>query len=383
MPTTATSPSHSYSAPNVASTSPPSQNSTPGVITVEHDTTQSNSIDDNSEETPVTELPPHVNMAEPAFSWGLLSSEEFTQSLNSAYSEAIHWKPNYFKIPYGNVGKAFTSELAKLYEAYGLGSAMEPIALKAATLMPILPARNSKATDHITCLKRRLQSWKNGDLDDLVREGLTIQQRIPAFSTAKHHERLARSFANLMFQGKTKAAIRLLSDCDKGGVLGLNDEVDTGCGPKKVRDILTDKHLPYRPASPDAILNDEIPELHNVVFDSLDSSRIKSAALRTSGAAGPSGLDALAWRRLCTSHKAASNELCSALALVAKRLCTTLIDPQGIAPLTACRLIALDKNPGVRPIGIGDTARRIIAKATLSVIRVDVQEAAGSMQLSA
>ena len=386
MPTTATSPP-SYSAPNIASTSPPSQNSTPEVITVEHDTTQSNSIDDNSEESPVTELPPCVSMAKPAFSWGLLSSEEFTQSLNSAYSEAIHWKPNYFKIPYGNVGKAFTSELAKLYEAYGLSSAMEPIALKAATLMPILllqkPARNSKATDHSTCLKRPLQSWKNGDLDDLVREGLTIQQRIPAFSTAKHHERLARSFANLMFQGKTKAAIRLLSDCDKGGVLGLNDEVDTGCGPKKVRDILTDKHPPYRPASPDAILNDEIPELHNVVFDSLDSKRIKSAALRTSGAAGPSGLDALAWRRLCTSHKAASNELCNALALVAKRLCTTLIDPQGIAPLTACRLIALDKNPGVRPIDIGDTARRIIAKATLSVIRVDVQEAAGSMQLCA
>ena len=116
------------------------------------------------------------------------------------------------------------------------------------------------------------------------------------------------------------------------------------------------------------------------MFDSLDSKRIKSADLRTSGAAGPSGLDALAWRRLCTSHKTASNELCNALALVAKCLCTTHIDPQSIAPLTACRLIALDKNPGVRPIGIGDTTWRVIAKATLSVIRVDVQEAAGSMQ---
>ena len=99
-----------------------------------------------------------------------------------------------------------------------------------------------------------------------------------------------------------------------------------------MRDILTDKHPPYQPASLDAILNDEIPELHNVVVDSLDYKRIKCAALRTSGAAGPSGLDALAWRRLCTSHKAASNELCNALTLVAKHLCTTLIDPKALLP---------------------------------------------------
>ena len=45
--------------------------------------------------------------------------------------------------------------------------------------------------------------------------------------------------------------------------------------------------------------------------------------------------------------------------------------------------IALNKNPGVRPISIGDTARRIIAKAILNIIRQDVQEAAGSVQLCA
>ncbi len=49
----------------------------------------------------------------------------------------------------------------------------------------------------------------------------------------------------------------------------------------------------------------------------------------------------------------------------------------------ASRLIALDKNPGVRPIGIGDTARRIIAKAILTITRGDVQDAAGSLQLCA
>ena len=59
------------------------------------------------------------------------------------------------------------------------------------------------------------------------------------------------------------------------------------------------------------------------------------------------------------------------------------VDPSCISPLLASRFIALDKNPGVRPIGIGETSRRIITKAVLTVTRGDVQDAAGSVQLCA
>ena len=69
------------------------------------------------------------------------------------------------------------------------------------------------------------------------------------------------------------------------------------------------------------------------------------------------------------------------MALLARRLSTTYIDPECTSPLLACRLIALDKNPGVRPIGIGDTARRIIAKAVLHIVKTDVQDACGCVQL--
>ena len=104
--------------------------------------------------------------------------------------------------------------------------------------------------------------------------------------------------------------------------------------------------------------------IHPVVFDRIDAHLIliHTTALRTSGAAGPSGLDAHAWRRLCTAFKGASNSLCQSLAAVARRPCHSLVDPQGLAPLLACRLIALDKCPGVHPIGIGETVRRIIIR---------------------
>jgi len=48
-----------------------------------------------------------------------------------------------------------------------------------------------------------------------------------------------------------------------------------------------------------------------------------------------------------------------------------------------CRLISLDKKPRVRPNGIGDVSRKIIAKAILYVIRTDIQLAAGALQACA
>ncbi len=41
------------------------------------------------------------------------------------------------------------------------------------------------------------------------------------------------------------------------------------------------------------------------------------------------------------------------------------------------RLIALDKNPGVRPIGIGELWRRLFAKCLLAVAGKDVTDECG------
>ena len=59
------------------------------------------------------------------------------------------------------------------------------------------------------------------------------------------------------------------------------------------------------------------------------------------------------------------------------------LDPKGLSPFLACSLIALNKNPGTRLIGICETSRSIIAKAVLSVSRQDIQQAAGTFQLCA
>ena len=86
---------------------------------------------------------------------------------------------------------------------------------------------------------------------------------------------------------------------------------------------------------------------------------------------------------MCYDYKYASSDLCQALADVTKRLCSEFVDPVSLAPLLGSRLIALDKDPGVRPIGVGDVARRIISKTLLTILKDDILDAAGTQQLCA
>ena len=49
----------------------------------------------------------------------------------------------------------------------------------------------------------------------------------------------------------------------------------------------------------------------------------------------------------------------------------------------ACRLVALDKQPGVRPVGIGEIFRRLIAKCVLAAVGHQAMEACGNLKFGA
>ena len=109
-------------------------------------------------------------------------------------------------------------------------------------------------------------------------------------------------------------------------------------------------------AVPESLLpsnNADVPSYDPILFDHLTGDLIKLAAFHPQGATGPSGVDAYSCHRLCSSFGRASISLCNSLAAVARCLCTQEIDPKELMAFAACRLILLDKKPGVRPIGIG------------------------------
>jgi len=325
-------------------------------------------------------------MPEPSFVWGEVDGDSFFHSVTCCYDEVIHWRKILFRIPSGKSGRAFVSELCRLFRAYATGSALECVAMKAIMIMPILllqrPHHRSRNDDNIAHLSRRLNLWNNGDIESLVSEGRVLQS-VLCSSKPSHvaqsslTDKIARKFSNLMMCGRVKDALRLLSEDNRGGPLSMNSSV---------MDALLTKHPKKRAPVPCTLVGDpsiSVPLPHPIIFDQLDAICIRRAVLRTNGAAGPSGLDAAAWRRICTSFQRASSDLCDALSAVARRLCTTFVDPAGLSAFVSCRLIALDKCPGVRPIGVGETVQRIIAKAVLSVLKEDIREAAGSLQLCA
>ena len=99
--------------------------------------------------------------------------------------------------------------------------------MKAAIVLPNLllqkPRKRSKIKEHTQCLERRLRSWSSGKLEELLKEGRALQQGLPKHQSAQANSTLARSFSNLKFSGKCRAALDLLSNAQKGGVLLLHD----------------------------------------------------------------------------------------------------------------------------------------------------------------
>lgn len=98
------------------------------------------------------------------------------------------------------------------------------------------------------------------------------------------------------------------------------------------------------------------------------------SALWTRGSSGLSGLDADGWREILVSKnfRNAGQNLRCASAIFAQKLSTVETEVKAenrrytnLEAYITCQLIPLDKNPGVRPIGIGKVLQRIAGKVIL------------------
>ena len=111
---------------------------------------------------------------------------------------------------------------------------------------------------------------------------------------------------------------------------------------------------------------------------------IRKAARKTRGRSSPSGLDADGWKRILFSKDfgESSSGLCHTLAKVTKKLCSEELSAT-LEGFLACQLIPLNKNSGLRPIGVGEVLRRIIGKVVVPAVPNDIISSVGSPQVCA
>ena len=107
-------------------------------------------------------------------------------------------------------------------------------------------------------------------------------------------------------------------------------------------------------ASQDILLNGPLQNLHPVKSQSIDEERIRKAAIRTKGGSSPAGMDSDGWRRILASNNfgTSSSGLRKTSANVVQKLCTDLVESHTIEAFLSCRLISLEKNPELRPMGM-------------------------------
>ena len=133
------------------------------------------------------------------------------------------------------------------------------------------------------------------------------------------------------------------------------------------------------------MLTDSPETIHPIKLESIDVEKTQKAAVKTQGRSGLSGMDADGWKRTLTSKQfgKSSIDLCKAFAEVIEKICSIENQSASLEAFLACQLIPLDKNPGLRSIGIGEVLRRIAGKGVVTHFRTEIVISVGSLQVCA
>ena len=189
----------------------------------------------------------NVNEEYTNIKWGERNLREVSKKIQDAYERHVFWKKNLFMLPTGAATKKCITETTKLMNGWTDNSPLKGIAFTVMHVIPSLllqkPSKTSKAKDHLKALERRIDLWINGNIDEHLFEGETIQSRLHYNNTRKSIGKLSKKITLLMEKGNVNGALKLLTSNISNGMLPLDD---------KTLSLLKQKH----PASCE--LNEEV-----------------------------------------------------------------------------------------------------------------------------
>ena len=163
--------------------------------------------------------------------------------------------------------------------------------------------------------KKGLNQGKDGQIEKLLVEGKTIQER-PFKDNAKNQssDRKATLFSRFMEDWKVNKTLKLPQSLNKRGILPPIEETF---------EVILEKYPKASEASNEILIEEEVQNVHPVIYDSIDSEMVRDAIKKTRDSAGPFGLDADGWRRILMSRNfgTSGEDLREAIADMTKRLC--------------------------------------------------------------
>jgi hypothetical protein len=231
-----------------------------------------------------------------------------------------------------------------------------------------------------------MELWDAGKFNALIDDTEDeVLSRVGSGRRTSNEESEIRKFNSTVLSGRLRQAVRGFTNRDGGGVL-QPDDLCTKAG-RPILSVLRAKH----PRMRDPDLTGDDPAGAFEPYDSIPEpvpldvtpQDVEKIASKLSGAAGPSGVDAVALRSWLLRFGAESDTLRAEIAAVATLLSNESPSWAQYRALMANRLVALDKQPGTRPVGIGEIVRRLIAKCVIARVGYRATAACGSLQLCA
>jgi len=287
-----------------------------------------------------------------------------------------------FGVPGGNVGDRVVGVVADAVEQYAAKACPSEVILVGKAVILQRHPHVTTFKDRRRVVDRRIAMWRQGKVEELVLEAERCDKLGPPLKPLKgdedENEHTIRVFSRLVDQGRLRQAQRFLTERGGGGVLDPQDVAENDT--RTVREVLADKHPQQRTADPAAFIDGDLPPLVGV---DITANQVERAAREIQGGAGPSGGDATLWKDLLLKHGGHSTRLRQAVADATRMMANEVVDWEHVQALRGCRLLALDKCPGVRPIGVGEVLMRIMGKAMSMETAFDLERECGEDQLCA
>ncbi|CEM26585.1 unnamed protein product [Vitrella brassicaformis CCMP3155] len=287
-----------------------------------------------------------------------------------------------FGVPGGNVGDRVVGVVADAVEQYAAKACPSEVILVGKAVILQRHPHVTTFKDRRRVVDRRIAMWRQGKVEELVLEAERCDKLGPPLKPLKgdedENEHTIRVFSRLVDQGRLRQAQRFLTERGGGGVLDPQDVAENDT--RTVREVLADKHPQQRTADPAAFIDGDLPPLVGV---DITANQVERAAREIQGGVGPSGGDATLWKDLLLKHGGHSTRLRQAVADATRMMANEVVDWEHVQALRGCRLLALDKCPGVRPIGVGEVLMRIMGKAMSMESAFDLERECGEDQLCA